>query len=338
MENRRFRVAVIGCGSISGNHVSALLHAGQTVAALCDVIPERATRLAARFGLSDVPVYTDYRELLDRERPDAVHICTPHDLHAGMSAEALRREIHVLCEKPAGISEEDLTLLRAAVRGSHASYGVCLQNRYEPNMLRLREMAKDGVAAAFGSVVWRRDADYYRSGDWRGTLAREGGGVLINQALHTLDLLQWVCGMPAYVTANVSNDHLAGKIEVEDTAAILFERADGARYNFFATTAGGADLPVQLSVVLRDGRVIRAANRLLTVDDRCTSPEDPAPGVGKTVWGSGHDTLIADFYGCIREGKPFPIGFDEAERVVQLILAVYRSRGRRIPVGTGGIT
>ena len=188
--DKKFRVALVGCGSISGNHLGGILAAGQTVCALCDIDPAQAKKKAEKFGLTEAEIYTDYTEMLDCEKPDAVHICTPHYLHAPMIIEALGRNIHVLCEKPLCISIEQLEKIREAAGISSAQLGVCHQNRWKPSMKELRRLAQVGVKGAFGSVVWNRDEDYYKSGAWRGSWAEEGGGVMINQALHTLDLLQ----------------------------------------------------------------------------------------------------------------------------------------------------
>ena len=333
MKKRKFRVALVGCGAISRTHIRAILAAEQTVVALCDLSREKAESLAAAEGLSDVSIYTDYETMLDAIHPDIVHICTPHDLHAPMTVAALGRGIHVLCEKPLAISEEQLCAVIAAERNSDAMIGVCHQNRYEPNMRRLKELAKkDPPVGGYANVVWHRDAAYYASGAWRGTKAHEGGGVLINQALHTLDLMQWVCGMPTHVTAHLFNDFLKGQIEVEDTAACTFEGKSGGRWQFFATTAGAADFPAQLQFRLASGKLVEAQNHQFTVDHRVLFGEDDT-GDGKWVWGEGHRALVADFYEHVRENRPFWLNAEEGAKVVRLILAVYRSAGERILIG-----
>ena len=228
-----FRVAVVGCGAICANHISGILAAGQKICALCDVNSDAASSIAEKFTL-DTNIYTDYIGMLDSEHPDSVHICTPHYLHATMCIEALKRGINVLCEKPLCISIDDLGQIIKTAHESDAQLGVCLQNRYEPAIIRLHELAGDDPKGALGVVSWNRDEKYYASGEWRGKWVTEGGGVMINQAIHTLDLLQWICGMPEYVTAHVSNDSLKGVIEVEDTASALFECKGGKRINFFA--------------------------------------------------------------------------------------------------------
>ena len=330
-----FRVALVGCGAISGNHIKAILAAGQTLCALCDVDLSRIQATLEKYALDSLPCYTDYVELLQREQPDAVHICTPHDLHVPMIIEALKHGIHVLCEKPLCISLDGLDALKKAVASSTAQLGVCFQNRYEPTMLRLKELAKDGVRGGYATVVWKRDEAYYRSGAWRGTWKHEGGGVMINQAIHTLDILQWVCGFPTHVTAHLSNDHLQDVIEVEDTATAMFEGADGQKLHFFATTAASTDFPVQLNLCLASGEVVSATNDMLLINTgkRSTGSTGEAEElIGKSVWGTGHKRLIADFYAHLRAGTPFPIGLEEAEKVNRLVLAMYQSQGKRIEI------
>lgn len=330
---KNYRVAIIGCGSISANHASALIAAGQTVCALCDINSENANKLKNRFSLENAKIYEDFRVMIENEHPDCVHICTPHYLHAPMIVYALERNINVLSEKPLCISMEQLEEIRTAAKASTAQLGVCQQNRYEGAMLAIKDIvANEGVRSAFGHVVWRRDEEYYASGEWRGKWDTEGGGVMINQALHTLDIMQWLCGMPDYVTAHISNDHLKGVIEVEDTASALFEYKDAPAFTFFATTAADADFSVMVRLKLQNGDSINAENKLITKNGAIVIHQTTEEVLGKGVWGMGHRVLIKDFYKCISEGTPFPIGLCEAEKVVRLILSMYRSNGERIKV------
>jgi len=321
------RVAVIGCGAISKVHIAALLQTGQTICALCDT--EKAA--AEKTGL-DVPVYTDYRELLHQEKPDCVHICTPHHLHADMCVEALSRGIHVLCEKPVATSMDDLERVIAAEKASSATLGVCLQNRYEPNMRVLMEYASGhGVKAVCGSVFWNRDRQYYASGPWRGKWSTEGGGAAINQALHTLDLVQHLGGMPEFVTAHCFNDHLQGVIEVEDTVSARMETADGKILTFFATTACGATFPAELRLRTENHETLVASSKFLTLNGQALSGA-PESSCGKEAWGTGHARLIEDFYRHLEAGLPFPISAAESGKSLRLVLSIYASRGERIPV------
>lgn len=327
-----FRVALVGCGTIAPVHLSALKKAGITPVALCDTVPEKAKALCESFGISP-RLYTDYSEMLREERPDSVHLCTPHSLHAPMAAEALGMGINVLCEKPLAISEEQLNAVLNAAKESRAQIGVCLQNRYEPNILRMKSAAEQyGVEAAFGDVSWNRDAAYYRSGLWRGKWETEGGGVMINQALHTLDLLGWICGMPENVTAHIFNDHLKDEIEVEDTAVARFcDETGRVKFQLFASTAGGTDFPAHLRVKLKNGAVLHADSSFYAQSSEVSVK--PSEFAGKLVYGCGHEGLIADFYRCIVAGEPFPIDAEEGAKVIRMILGIYRSGGKTVILG-----
>ena len=320
------RAAVVGCGAISKNHIAAIEAAGQTLCALCDIDREKAEALCL-----GVPVYTEFSELLEKELPDCVHICTPHYLHAPMCAEALGRGVNVLCEKPLAISFSQLEQVLAAEEASPAKLGVCLQNRYEPNFMALKELAAEGVTALAGSVFWNRDEAYYASGSWRGRWETEGGGAVINQALHTLDLLQYLGGMPKYVTAATANHHLPG-IEVEDTAEARLETEDGRVFSFFATTGCGASFPAMVQMKTASGKSCMATTKVLTVSGDVHTQN--ASAMGKSVWGAGHKALIADFYDCLQTGKRFPIDGEEGAKCVKLTLKIYASKGTRVEVGT----
>ena len=326
------RVAVVGCGAISGNHIRAIQSAEQRICALCDIDVAQAQKKAEKFDLGDVSIYDDYETMLDRERPDAVHICTPHDLHAPMIITALSRNIHVLCEKPLCITLDQLGDISAAAERSHAQLGVCHQNRYEPRMIHLKRLAEEGVRAGFGSVVWNRDAAYYRTGAWRGTVEHEGGGVLINQALHTLDLMQWICGFPTHVIAHTHNDLLKNEIEVEDTVSANYFCENGVRFQFYATNTATADLPVQIQVKLSNGDRVDAQNQQLFHTKRDGTVQTPSENFGKSVWGNGHKALIKDFYECVQSGNPFPIDAEEAGKVIRMILATYASCGKKMAI------
>ncbi|MBE6696670.1 MAG: Gfo/Idh/MocA family oxidoreductase, partial [Ruminococcaceae bacterium] len=193
------KVGIIGIGAISRTHISALVNNKQDIVALCDVKEEKCIKANEEFSLS-AKVYTDYKKMLDENDLDVIHICTPHYLHAEMVCEGLRRNINVLSEKPLGISLEQLDEIGKAVKSSKAQLAVCFQNRFNETSVYLKEFLKDKkVVSAYAAVIWQRNAAYYAQDKWRGTWAEEGGGVMINQAIHTVDLMQWLCGMPETV-------------------------------------------------------------------------------------------------------------------------------------------
>lgn len=325
------RSAIIGLGCISVLHRSSISRAGGELVAVCDCDAAKLEQFRASGAAC--ATYTDYTEMLANEQLDVVHICAPHYLHAEMIIAALRAGCHVLCEKPLCIREEDIDRILAAEAESKCQLAVCHQNRYNGSTRQaLSLLSGDKPMSGFGWVVWDRDAAYYESGAWRGRWDTEGGGVMINQALHTLDLMLLFMGDPDTVQATCENRRLLGKIEVEDTASALFRYADGRMFNFYASNANAADFPVEMVLRTADERTLTLTSATLSVDGQALSFNHAKSKGGKSVWGNGHEMLIADFYDCIRENRPFPINGREGARVVRAILSMYRSNGKEIPV------
>lgn len=325
------RAAIIGLGVIGNVHAKLLALQGEEIVALCDVDTAAAEAVKEKYA-KDAKIYTDYVQMLDEEKPDVVHVCTPHYLHAEMVIAALGRNVNTLCEKPLCIRHEDIDRILAAEAASEAILGVCHQNRYlASNLFTKAYLADKRVLGAHGSVVWKRDAAYYASGAWRGKWATEGGGSLINQALHTLDLTMWFCGDPEEVIATTANLTLKSEIEVEDT---VFARFEGdTPFTFLGTNTAGADIPVEICLHLADH------TQLTVLPSTVLIGGVPVPSAtvkreahGKECYGSGHEALIADFYGCVKEGRHFAIDGREGARVIRLILAAYASNGERVKI------
>lgn len=324
------RTAVVGAGAISAVHVKALLSQGRRVDFICDTDAEKARALNERFSLN-AEIYTDYETLIESGKVDVAHICTPHFLHAPMVVRALGKGVHVLCEKPLCICEEELREILRAEKRSSARLGVCFQNRYNAsteyviNALKTRK-----ITAAAGSLFWKRGEEYYHSAPWRGKFATEGGAALINQAIHTLDLLSLLCGGFDHVTANNFNMSLQTTIEAEDSACALLEKG-GLRCNLFATVSAGADFPAEIKLMTDKGLLSFTSER---VEDgnRIMREEEIRENAGKKCYGNGHAALIADFYGCAETGRKFSVDGEESAKTMRLVFAVYRSENRRVSV------
>lgn len=325
------RVGIIGLGAISPLHVRAILNRGQKITAICDVDSEKRQKVNAEFGLN-AEEYGDYNALLASGKVDVVHVCTPHYLHAEIICAALGANIHVLCEKPLAINFEQLNDIEKAVKNSSATLGVCFQNRYNASVLYLKEFFKGkGITAATANLVWQRDEKYYASGAWRGKKQYEGGGVMINQAIHSLDLLQWFCGMPETVIAHCSNNSLQGVIDVEDTAYGLFSLKNGGNFIINATNSAASCFPIVLMFQSKTDAVELSGDNLI-VNGKFVTKSDGAPIFGKEEWGVGHDKLIKEFYNCLENGEKFPIDFYEASKTVKLILKMYQSNSEKVNI------
>ena len=326
------KTAIIGCGAIANTHIDVIKHLGLDLVAICDLSKEKAQALLNKHGAT-ADIYDDYEKMFDEAKPDVVHICTPHWEHASMSIAALDRGINVLCEKPVCISREQYEAVKAAEARSTAMMGVCFQNRYLETNEKLRALAADeGAKGIFAAVPWSRDEKYYSSTDWRGRKATEGGGVMMNQAIHTLDLTLWMLGEPIAVTGTVTNNHLKGSIDEEDTAEIYIEFASGAKANFYATTASVSDTPVIISLTTNAGRYTAFGNKVFDKAGDTVVVNEKTDIIAKDYWGNGHLHLVRDYYDCLKTGRTFPIGVAEAYRAVSVILALYESYGERVKI------
>lgn len=331
---RTFKVALIGCGVISKNHLAALSKIDcAEVVALCDIKKEKAEARATEFGI-DCKIYTDYIKMLDESTPDAVHVCTPHYLHAPMTLEALRRDIFVFLEKPSCISQCELAELIEAEKRSRASVCVCFQNRFSPSVIKALRLAREdgGARSGYASVFWDRGEKYYTESGWRGSYATEGGGVMINQAIHAIDLLCVFLGAPKALKAKISNYHLEGIIEVEDSCDGIVYHEDDKSSSFYATTAArGVNSTVVYMVT--ENHKIEVRNYKLFVDGAPVETDEHENYVGKACYGNGHDTLIDLFYEAVSSGDSMPVTLENSRASLDLLLAAYRSGGKLVEIG-----
>jgi predicted dehydrogenase len=327
---KKFNAAIIGCGAVYNVHANALLSLNSAqLCAVADTDAKRADDAGRKYGCKS---YHSFSDVIADPQIDAVHICTPHYLHSAMAIEAMRAGKHVLTEKPMAITAEECEEMIRVSDQTGMQLGVCFQNRYNTTSIYIRELLWSGragrILAAKASVTWLRKADYYLQSDWRGTWEKEGGGVMINQAIHTLDLLQWFIGNPVRIKGTADNRFLRDVIEVEDTAeaAILFE--NGVRTFFFATNSY-QDSPVELELVCENA-VIKLSG-VLTVQYSNGDTEtvrDVHPRTGeKAYYGVGHMSLIDDFYSSLAQGRPFPVDGRQGIEAVRLVRALYDSSG-----------
>lgn len=236
----QIKAAVIGYGGIGSAHTACIAKggvAGMTLAAVCDVNPAKLAVAAERFP--GVRCAKDFHELLDGS-VDAVVIAVPHPMHCEIAAECLRAGVHVLTEKPLDVSVHAAEKAVRAAKESGSVFAVMLNQRTAPIFQRAREIVQSGALGELKRTVWiitnwYRTQHYYDSGEWRATWKGEGGGVLLNQAPHNLDLWQWICGMPDSLVAycDVARYH---RIEVEDDATLMTRYANGATGLFITST------------------------------------------------------------------------------------------------------
>ena len=357
------RFALVGCGVIARTQARALaaMPGDAELVACSDIDPARAQALAQEFGVTALP----YADVLADPTIDAVTVCTPSGAHAEVGVPALEAGKHVLVEKPMEITLEACDRLLDAAERSGTVLAVVSQHRFDPASQAVAQAVADGelgrLLLAECRVPWFRTQEYYDSGDWRGTWTLDGGGALMNQGIHTLDLLRWLCGPVRTVygaTATTAHD----RIEVEDVACATLTFADGALATLMASTGAYPGRPAQLAVHgTRGGAVIdgdrlallavhgepergretahpharqvaaggtRAATEAL--DARAVA--DDAPSDESYPWGEAHRRQMLDMVDAIRAGRTPLVDGPAGRAAVELVLAVYESARTGQPV------
>ena len=325
------RVGIIGLGGISRVHITNLLNMQNAkIVAVCDINKER---LAAAVEKTGADGYADWHDVIAREDVDIIHVLTPHYLHAPMSIEALKAGKHVLTEKPMATTLEDAKKMIEAADSAKGTLNVIFQNRYNASSVAIRNMIENGELGKFicarASVCWHREAPYYTESGWRGSLETEGGGTLINQAIHTLDLLSYLGGPIRRVLGHVSTDLLRDSIEVEDNCHAVFEYESGARGVLHCTNNYGIDAPIMLELVFENAAYQLHAEKLFKVVDGVPTlvvEGQDAKHLGeKSYWGDSHKIQIAKVYDCILKGIPFEIDGRSAFPALNLVKAIQES-------------
>ena len=294
-----YRSVIVGCGSISKKHADAIIKSGNILVAACDADSTALDSFCQKYNCR---AYKDYREMLENENPDALHICLPHYLHVDVATLALSKGIAVLLEKPPAISEISFAELE---KYGDEKLTVCFQNRFNLSTLSAKEIIDSGIygrlLGANAAVTWNRYGDYYQKSDWRGKKNKEGGSVLINQAIHTLDLLCVLLGSPTSVKVLSSNlDH--PDTDTEDTLCALID-FDDKRATFFATTCAASSPPATITLLFEKGRVMLDSKSLTVLSGAVSKTDYESKTDGKECWGDSHEKIIKEFYNFLDGGE-----------------------------------
>ncbi|MCH6470101.1 Gfo/Idh/MocA family protein [Sinomonas terrae] len=349
---RTYRVGIVGCGAISRNHLEAFTAIPEArVVAVCDVDAARAQETAERWGIEHA--YDSAAELLS-SGVDIVSVCTPHPTHEQVVLAAAAAGVHVLCEKPIAVDLASAERMTAACDEAGVRLGVLFQRRFWPAAQRLRAAIEDGTLGrpilGHASVLLHRDPGYYSA--WRGTWASDGGGVLMSQAIHHIDLLQWLMGEAVEVHGHIGT--FRHSIEVEDTAAAVIRFASGAMATISATTAASTNLGETVRITGEtgataeltefpegtDGRItLWAAGG--SIDSEPVHPEGLEPNVDLSAINGQliphHTSQVRDFVAALTEGREPAITGRDATAALRIVLAVYESSRTGQPVRLEGL-
>lgn len=352
-EKEKLRVAVIGCGRISAVYKTALARLGD----LCQVVLAmdkdlaRAQAFAGNFAGCEASAEVSdagFAAALRRTGAQLVHILLPHHLHSRYAIAAMEAGVDVMTEKPIAITLEEADRMIAVQRRTGRRLGVIFQNRYIDGVQRVRQLIASGqlgaVQGAFSVLNWHRPPSYYAC-DWKGRWATEGGGVVIDQAIHSLDLVRYMTGLePVKVQAHTARRVLRN-IEVEDEADAAITLENGAVYSFFACNYYTFNSPIRVEIHCANGIALLTQEEMEIrwSNGHCEQIHPSARsldvGDSMTYWCGFHEAQIRACYQALASGQPLPWTPQDARKTLELVQAIYLSARTQseveLPLGGG---
>ena len=340
------KYALIGCGRISTNHVKAVINNKLEFVAVCDLIPEHMEEVLEKNGLrEDVSIrrYTDYREMIDEQKPELVGIATESGAHAEIALYCIDHGIHVIIEKPMAMSMKDADEIIRRSEEKGVKVSACHQNRFN---VAVQEMRKALEAGRFGKIShgsihvrWNRGKSYYEQAPWRGTWAQDGGA-LMNQCIHGIDLLRWMMGDEVEEVYGVTRQQFHHYLEAEDIGMAVVKFKNGAVGTIEGTTnVYPQNLEETLYLFGENGTVKLGGKSTNNIDVWNFSDESDEDQKNKgleeqtsNVYGNGHTSLYADVIDAIKNDRAPYVDARAGRNALEMILAIYRSQKTGMPV------
>ena len=345
MEKYAVRYALIGCGRISVNHIAAAKANGLEIVAISDILPEKVEEKRVQFALDDnTKSYTDYKEMLAKEKPKLVAVCTESGKHAKIALDCIDAGCHVIIEKPIALSlaDADEIIRRAETKGVKVS--ASHQNRFNKSIQKIREAVEQG---RFGKMLygaahirWRRDENYYKQASWRGTWEQDGGA-LMNQCIHNIDLLRWMMGDEAEEVVGMTDRLNHPYIDCEDMGIALVRFKNGS----YGVIEGTTDVyPKNLEETLylfgEKGTVKAGGTSVNKIEAwKFSDGQDEEEKIidefhenPPNIYGFGHTPLYADMIDAIKNNREPYVNGEAGRRALELVLAIYKSAAEGTPV------
>ena len=331
------KYALIGCGRISPNHMAAAKANELEFIGICDVNEEMLREKVAEFELRDVHQYTDYHEMLEKEKPELVAIATESGKHAAIALDCIKAGCNVIIEKPMALSLADADAVIQAAKEKGVKVCVSHQNRFNKSVQKIRKTLEEGrfgrMFYGTAHIRWCRNENYYTQAKWRGTWEQDGGA-LMNQCIHNIDLLRWMMGDEVDEVVGMTDQLNHSYIEAEDLGIALIKFRNGA----YGIVEGTTDFyPRNLEETLylfgEKGTVKAGGQSVNRIEewrfaDTQDKPEEVIAEFAENppnVYGFGHTPLYADMIDAIRNDKEPHVNGEAGKRALELVLAIYKS-------------
>lgn len=331
------KYALIGCGRISPNHIMAAKKNSLEISGICDINPDNMKDKAERFNLGNINQYTNYHEMLSREKPDITAITTESGSHAAIALDCLEAGTNIIIEKPIALSLEDADKIIAAAKSKNLKVCTSHQNRFNRSIQKIREAIEKKrfgkLFYAAAHIRWHRGIEYYSAAKWRGTWEQDGGA-LMNQCIHNIDLLRWLMGDEIDSVTGITDRLNHSYIECEDFGAAFVKFKSGS-YGIIEGTTDiyPSNLEETLYIFGEKGTVkaggqsvnkIEVWNFADDIDDSesviAEFSENPP-----NVYGFGHTPLYADMIDAVKNNREPYVNAEAGRRALELVLAVYKS-------------
>ncbi len=332
------KYALIGCGRISPNHIAAALGNNLEIVALCDIVDAKMNKTIENFNLpGNTKKYSDYKEMLQNEKPELVAICTESGKHGKIALDCIEAGSNLIIEKPIALSleEADQIILRAKEKNIKVSS--CHQNRFNKSIQKIREAIEE---KRFGRLLhgtahirWNRGEDYYKQANWRGTWEQDGGA-LMNQCIHNIDLLRWMMGDEIIEVVGMTDNMIHDFIEAEDLGMALIKFANGSYGIVEGTTNIYPSNLEETLYIFGDKGTVKAGGKSVNLieewqfADNLDNPEEIREKYNENppnIYGFGHQPLYADVIDAIKNDRAPYVTAVDGRNALELVLAVYKS-------------
>lgn len=334
---KKLRIGIIGCGRISVMHLVSVdkLKMADLVAC-CDIKYERVKAVADKYKIN---AYTSFEKMLECENLDAVHICLPHYLHSEVACYCMKNGVNVLTEKPMDISLKAAEKAVLTAKKTGKTFGVIMQCRYNDSSRLVKNAVQSGklgkILSASSILTWARPDSYYSESDWKGTWDKEGGGVVIDQAIHSIDLVNWIIDSEIESVSVSMANRGHSIVKVEDSAEGLIVYKNGVKYGFYCMNNYACDEPIQIKLYCEKGKVVFGYDDAVIEYNNGEKEEvhsktnEEIYDGRKDYWGFQHIRQIEQFYDACIKGVQPEISGEEALKTHKLIMEIYNKGGMR---------
>lgn len=340
------KYALIGCGRISPNHIAAAIKNDLEIIAVCDIVPEHMENILGKFEIDNEKIkkYTDYHEMIEKEKPELVAIATESGKHAQIALDCIEKNINVIIEKPIALSIADANKIIESAKEHNVVVCANHQNRFNKSIQKIRQAMENGdfgkMMYGTAHIRWNRGQEYYAQAPWRGTWTQDGGA-LMNQCIHNIDLLRWMMGdeveeVCAY-TDNLNHEY----IEAEDLGMAIVKFKNGS----YGIIEGTTDIyPKNLEETLylfgKNGTV-KAGGKSVNIieewnfaggNEDAEKVKEENSEMPENVYGFGHTPLYHNVINAIQTHTKPLVDAEAGKRALELVLAIYKSAAEHRPV------